>query len=383
MLWDSPRPGWEASGPQFPNLYNGLHGPGGRPWPVAHPRPLFVTRREPVYILYPIQGQEGCSRPQGLDVGQLQTSPLHRHATPASMTTIPSPLPLLHLPITHAQLAPPASARMDAPAPATPGPPRMTTQPHSEGACVCVSQASWPRGTALTLFDPRQSRGSSGSSITLMEGDAWQACVLSLHQACCRGAGGGAGGALVPGTSLPLASCPHQALLSVQKVHAAPMPSGASDRPPHRPQFPHFCRWEPGALATLASFLGSRAGRRSGNCNSFLRRGLRVPGVRASVGHAHPTTRAQSVPLPPGCPGARGHPHWAGLGMGWLPGAGRAVGRNCSGWVSQHPPPATSQASPEGPWGSATEERGQPRDNWKWTHSSGRGGRTGTWEGVC
>lgn len=142
----------------------------------------------------------------------------------------PLPLPLLHLPITHAQLVPPASARMDAPAPATPGAPRRTLQPHSEGACVCVSQASWPRGTALTLCDPRRSRGNSGSSIILMKDDAWQARVLSLHQGCCRSARGGGGGALVPGTSLLLASCPHQALLNVQEVHAAPMPIGASDR---------------------------------------------------------------------------------------------------------------------------------------------------------
>lgn len=203
---------------------------------------------------------------------------------------------------------------MDAPAPATPGAPRMTLQPHSEGACVCVSQASWPRGTALTLCDPRRSRGNSGSSIILMKDDAWQARVLSLHQGCCRSARGGGGGALVPGTSLLLASCPHQALLSVQEVHAAPMPIGASDRRlPQASVSPPLplgagSPGDPGISSVLQS-------RRGGNCNSLLRRGLRVPGVHASVGHAHPTTRAQSVPLPPGCPGVRGHPSWAGLGM--------------------------------------------------------------------
>lgn len=53
--------------------------------------------------------------------------------------------------------------------------------------------------------------GNSGSYMILMKGDAWQACILSLH----LGTRGGAGGALVPGASLPLASCAHQGCLSV------------------------------------------------------------------------------------------------------------------------------------------------------------------------
>ena len=47
-----------------------------------------------------------------------------------------------------------------------------------------------------------------------------------------RGIAGVGGGALVPGASLSLASCPRQALLSIREVHAAPLTRQVSDGTP-------------------------------------------------------------------------------------------------------------------------------------------------------
>lgn len=92
--------------------------------------------------------------------------------------------------------------------------------------CVSGILATWYRPHSLrSQAEQRELR-----KFYHINDDAWQARVLSLHQGCCRSARGGGGGALVPGTSLLLASCPHQALLNVQEVHAPPMPIGASDR---------------------------------------------------------------------------------------------------------------------------------------------------------
>lgn len=165
---------------------------------------------------------------------------------------------------------------MDAPTPATPGVPRVTTQPCSGSAPVCRSQAAQPRGPSLCPAVTRQTRGNSGSYMILMKDDA---CLTGLHPVSASG-DCGVGGALVPRASFPLASCPHQGPLSIP---SAPMPSEISDKPlpPSRPQFPLLCcgGGRVGAFATLASVpcLGSRWG--GGDCNSFLMRGLRSLGL--------------------------------------------------------------------------------------------------------
>lgn len=123
-----------------------LHRPRGRPWPAAYPTALFATRREPMQMSCPILGQRGMlPTPRAGPVGSRRL-PL---SIPVSFSDHNPLAPSLPLPITPAQLSPPASGRMDAPAPATPGALRVTTQPHFGGACVCRSRASWLCGPPL------------------------------------------------------------------------------------------------------------------------------------------------------------------------------------------------------------------------------------------
>ena len=117
------------------------------------------------------------------------------------MTTIPSPFP--HLPSSyHPRPAGTPSFRQDG-CPSsghTGGLWRVTIQPCSEGAGVCL-RPTWPRGSPLIFcVIPSQTKGNSGSSLILMKDDAWQASVLSQHQGSCRGGRGCSGAWSLPVT---------------------------------------------------------------------------------------------------------------------------------------------------------------------------------------
>lgn len=181
---------------------------------------------------------------RGLDTGQLPTSSLCPHVTPASMTTIPSPLP--HLPAP-SSLSPMASWQSQLPPGWVPQPRphqglwRGTTQPCSEGAwCLCL-RPTWPRGSPLILcVIPSQTKGNSGSSLILMKDDAWQASVLSWHQGNCRGGRGCSGAWSLPITSFlpPPGTVEH----SGSPCCSPDLPGLRQYPPPGLSWFPHLCR---------------------------------------------------------------------------------------------------------------------------------------------
>lgn len=172
--------------------------------------------------------------------------------------------------------------------------------------CLCVwNQTSRPCGpSGLCPAAAQQSRGSSGSSIILMQDDAWQARHLG------RVCGGSSGSCSLPlaGFLSPPGTTEHSGG-SPWDLRQAPAPS--------RPQFPSLRQegWNPCNRHQLCAWGAGGGGH---GWNSFLVRGLRVPkvcalpcgthllGFRAScpaVATGRPQQGQQGFLFPPGACG--------------------------------------------------------------------------------
>lgn len=178
---------------------------------------------------------------------------------------------------------------MDAPAPATPGPAGATTQPCPCGACMCILRPPAMWSFPVMPCHRQESRGSSGSFITLMKGDAWQASIRPWH----LGGGGGVWFLEPPSRWLPVPARDYWAL---RGSRVFPCLVGLQTTlPSSRPQFPplHQGGWN---LYHPASVLCWGARRGGHGWNSFFVRGLRVPRVRALPCQTH--LGGGGVPVP-------------------------------------------------------------------------------------